>query len=366
MLNYEYPPLGGGAANATKYLLKEAVKAGDIEIDLVTSSVNEFEVKELSSKVRVHKLDIGKNGDLHYQSMKDLLKYSWKAYRYSKNLMKKSDYAVCHAFFGIPCGFIAMLLGLPYIVSLRGSDVPFYSERFKWLDRLLFKWLSGVIWRRAKKVVANSGGLKELAHSSHPDIEIDVIPNGVDTEMFAPPENKINMPDGVLRIVSVGRLIERKGFDLLIRSLEGLEKVELVIVGEGPEKENLVTLSDDLGVNTSFLAAVKHSEIPSVYNSSDVFALFSKNEGMSNAMLEAMSSGLPVAVLDFGGVKELVLNKGAGLVLEQSESLSRIKEVMASLSQNFSDLTSSRDIALRFSWTEMFRSYKKSYELYES
>ena len=58
-------------------------------------------------------MDIGKKGNLHYQSNKDLLTYSWKAQQLASKLIKKTDYDLVHAFFGIPCGYIAMKLGLP-------------------------------------------------------------------------------------------------------------------------------------------------------------------------------------------------------------------------------------------------------------
>lgn len=138
MLNYEFPPLGGGAANATKFMLMEFKNHADLEIDLITSSTEKFKVKRLGNNITIHFLNIHKKGNLHYQSYKNLLYYSWKAYRYARELIQKKHYDVCHAFFGIPCGYLAMKIGIPYIVGLRGSDVPFYNNRFKILDNLNF------------------------------------------------------------------------------------------------------------------------------------------------------------------------------------------------------------------------------------
>ena len=73
MLNYEFPPLGGGAGNATYYLLKEFSKYDDIEIDFVTSSIDEFKEEKFSKNITIYYLDIGKKGNLHYQSNKNLL-----------------------------------------------------------------------------------------------------------------------------------------------------------------------------------------------------------------------------------------------------------------------------------------------------
>ncbi len=137
ILNYEYPPLGGGAANATYYLLRELARRKDVEVDLITSSVGEHRVEQIDTRIKIHFLDIGKRGNLHYQSQRELLVYAWKSYQYASRLVRNKRPDIVHAFFGIPSGYVAMQLGLPYIVSLRGSDVPFYNERFELLDKFV-------------------------------------------------------------------------------------------------------------------------------------------------------------------------------------------------------------------------------------
>ena len=175
LLNYEFPPLGGGAANATYHLLKEYSKRKDIKVDLITSSTGEYSEEQFAKSIRIYFLDIGKKGNIHYQTNKDLLTYSWKAYKLGKKLVRKNHYDLVHAFFGIPCGYIASKLGLPYIVSLRGSDVPFYNKRFYWPDKLLFRRLSKKVWKDSKATITNSEGLKELALRSDPKQNINVI-----------------------------------------------------------------------------------------------------------------------------------------------------------------------------------------------
>ncbi|THB64918.1 MAG: glycosyltransferase family 4 protein, partial [Spirochaetaceae bacterium] len=242
LLNYEYPPLGGGAGNATMHLMQELAKRNDIDVSLITSAVGKARVQNLSSAARIFFLDIGKTSDsLHYQSFRDLLMYSWKAYRFARKLIKNERIDVVHAFFGVPCGWIAKRLGLPYIVSLRGSDVPGYSKRMRLLENLGMRRLSAGIWQRAAYTVANSKGLADLAAKTVPQ-QYPIIPNGVDCETFCPPETDDNnrLEGEPLRLISTGRLIPRKGYDLLIQAL-GQE--ELVLIGDGPEKQNLMDLA---------------------------------------------------------------------------------------------------------------------------
>ena len=361
MLNYEYPPLGGGAGNASYYLLKEISKCPRIKIDLVTTSTNNFRTEKLTEDVTIHFLDINKKEkSLHYQTNKDILVYFFKAYSYVKALKKHKKFDLCHAFFGIPCGFIALLLGIPYIVSLRGSDVPYFNKRFYWLDKLVFKKLSRVIWKRALKVVANSEGLKELAQKTAPNQEIRVINNGVDLELFYPPEKKAI--SSKVKLISTGRLIERKGYAYLIEALKNNKNVELTLIGEGNIKELLESLALKNTVSVKFLGRIAHEKIPEYLRFADVFVLPSLNEGMSNAILEAMACGLPVITTNVGGSSELV--KGNGFIVNKASAVS-LKHAIKEYSKNKTLIKKhgekSRCIAEYTSWNKVAKDYSSLY-----
>ena len=91
MLNYEYPPLGGGAANANYYMLKEFAKVRGLKIDLITSSPgNKFEIEDFAPNIRIYKLDVGKK-DIHFWTQKEIMKWLIKAYSLSKKLSKKTN-----------------------------------------------------------------------------------------------------------------------------------------------------------------------------------------------------------------------------------------------------------------------------------
>jgi len=184
MLNYEYPPLGGGAANATQCFIEEYQKMSELNITLVTSSIGSYRVERSSDNILIYFLDIKKGDSPHYQSYRELLMYTLKSWLFCRKLVNENHYDLIHAFFGIPCGLIALLLGKQYIVSLRGSDVPGYSKRFELLERILFRRLSRLIWRKALGVVAVSESLAELAKLTDDKTEYLVIRNGINAEMF--------------------------------------------------------------------------------------------------------------------------------------------------------------------------------------
>jgi glycosyltransferase involved in cell wall biosynthesis len=366
MLNYEFPPLGGGAANANYYLLKEFSKNKKIEIDLITSSTSKYRKENFANNINIYYLDIGKNPkNLHLQSNKDLLTYSFKAYFFAKKILKNNQYDLIHAWFGIPCGFLAMLLRKPYIVALRGSDVPFYNKRFEIADKLLFKHLSKIIWKNATSVIANSEGLKQLALKSAPNQKIEVIYNGVDTNEFKPSRNK--KYGKTLKIICVARLIKRKGIDYLLKALGELKEIDfqLTLIGDGDQEENLKNLAKELGISkkVKFLGAVPHSKIAKHYQENDLFVLPSLNEGMSNTILEAMACGLPIITTNTGGAKELIKKNGFKIKPGSVEELKKnIALYIGKTSLLKSQSNISRENTKKLSWKSIANNYLYIYK----
>ncbi|MFZ5982508.1 MAG: glycosyltransferase [Patescibacteria group bacterium] len=373
-LNYEYPPLGGGAGNANKYIFGEFQKIPDLEVDFITSSPEKAGSEEkLGKNITIHRVDIGKDPkNLHYQSQKDLLAYAFRAFFLARKLAKKNHYDLSHSFFTVPCGFISLCLkmsfGIPYIVSLRGSDVPGYSERFSWLYKLLSP-LIRFIWKKSAHVVANSQGLKELAQKSSPEQVIDVIVNGVDTEEFKPRENK-NRPDGIFRILCISRLTHRKGINYLLDAFKIVRakypEIELVIGGEGDAEGELREQAEKLGIKNqvNFLGRIPHEKVSRIYASADVFVLPSLNEGMSNTILEAIASGLPVIATDTGGTRELVQEEKNGFVVKTKDAediAQKLERLIAApnLLENMGQ--ASREKAEDMSWKKVAKDY---YSLY--
>lgn len=362
MLNYEYPPLGGGGSNACKYLLKEYAKK-NLTADLVTSSPSSiFETEKIGDTVNIYRLPINKR-NIHYWTQREIITYSLKAHKFIKKLMKENDYNLCHAFFGIPCGAIAYQFRnkMPYIVSLRGSDVPGFNKRFG-LQYVFLTPIIKKIWRNARVVVANSEGLKELALKSSPDQKIDVIYNGIDISEFEP---CFEIHD-VLKMLCVSRLIERKGIRFLIEAISMLndDKIELVLVGEGNQEKELKQLAKDLDVadRVEFKGYVDHDDIGDIYENSDVFVLPSSNEGMSNALLEAMASGLPVIVTDTGGTSELLDGNGVVVPMGDPNAIAQaVCELRDDPKARRRMGAKSREIAERMGWGAVSDAYSRLY-----
>tara|TARA_Y100000034_G_scaffold130601_1_gene189419 strand:- start:1539 stop:2651 length:1113 start_codon:yes stop_codon:yes gene_type:complete len=362
ILNYEFPPLGGGGANATKYILKEFKKFKDLKIDLVTSSEkNKNEVIKFGENINIYKLNVRKKHVHHWRDI-EVLRYMYKGLKLCKKLNKSRRYDLCHAFFTLPCGYIPFKLKIPYITSIRGSDVPGFNERFK-LHYKLIKSLTKKIWKNSKFVISNSEGLKSLALKTKKNQKIEIIYNGVDTGEFTP---KIKRNKN-LEIICVARLIQRKGISYLISAISKLKKknIRLTIIGSGIEKENLGFQIKKLHLEEKvrLLNEIPHEKLPEYYSNSDLFVLPSLNEGMSNTILEAIASGLPIITTDTGGSTELI--KGNGIIVNKKNS-EEIKEAILKL-YNDKDLIKemskkSRKRAEELDWKKVAKNYYNYYK----
>ena len=318
IINSEYPPIGGGAGNASAHLARCLVGMGQ-EVTVLTSQYRGLPRRETVDGVRVVRaLARRKRADrsMAYEQVSFILGASLAALP----LAWKWRPDVVLAFFGMPSGAVALGLrlffGVPYVVSLRGGDVP----GFRPYDFALFHKMIGpllrVIWRKAGAVVANSGGLRTLAQTFDRTIPIRIIPNGVDLDEFAPPDREWEPP----RLLFVGRVVYQKGLDLLLHALANLKHLPwtLTVVGDGPQRTPLEAFAEDAEIasRVRFAGWKAGEELVAEYHRANLFPYPSRHEGMPNAVLEAMASGLPVIASRIAGNEELVVPGETGVLIE--------------------------------------------------
>jgi glycosyltransferase involved in cell wall biosynthesis len=354
MLCYEYPPLGGGTAAACSYLLAELVLTDAVEVDLVTSGTQpQVERVDLGPHVRIHRLPVAKI-DPRFWRARELAEWLWRALPYAGALARRQRFDIAHCWAGWPSGVVGWRLQLhtrlPYIVSLRGSDVPGYNERLRWLDLPLRPFVRR-IWRDAAHVSALSADLRALAWQTEPGLAIDVIPNGVDTRRFTP-VGRGERND----ILFAGRLIRRKGVAYLLEAYAGLgdlpRRPRLLIAGDGPERAALEALSRRLGIADSvvFLGHLERDRLAQVYGEAGIFVLPSLAEALSNVVPEAMASGEAI-VTTATGAREVLQDNG--LVVPPGNSAALRDALRRYLTDSLLLLrhqNRSRRVALEMSW----------------
>lgn len=325
MFDNEFPPLGGGTGVVNFHLLEELAKCDDVNVDLVTSSRSKstYETEQFADRIIVHKVPVN-NRDIHHSSNLELVRYAWRGFFVSLRLMKQRKYDVGFAFAGVPAGWIGYLLnrikGLPYLVSLQGTDVPGFERRYNYLYPFL-KPILRRVWSRAGVVVALNDQMVKLAQQTLSQSQFPIVPNAVDANLFHPRVQSVGTTKEV-NILCVGRLIERKGQDNLLRAFAELTRrvrqpVRLTLVGKGDSEDSLRRLVDSLQIAdaVTFAGFVARKDMPAVYQSADIFVLPSFSEGMSIGLLEAMASALPVVVTANGGIDQLVTNGKNGFIV---------------------------------------------------
>jgi glycosyltransferase involved in cell wall biosynthesis len=316
-INYEFPPVGGGAAYASLAAARELVSMGH-DVHFLTAGVPSGLLGEEVDGIRVHRVWAHRSG-VHEAGLIGAASFILSAAIRMRSLLREHHYDVCHYYFGLPTGLLSIVPGahrqLPYIVSLRGSDVPGYDPALRFLHRALWP-LTRHIWRDAFRVVANSRDLRRLAHTSAPNVPIDVIANGATVPDLNPPRSGAST--GV-RVLTVSRLIPRKDLETLILALSQASdpSMTLDIAGEGPLAESLRALARSLNVEhrVRFHGYVDRVGLARLRAAADIFVLTSVSESCSMALLESIAAGIPAIATRVGGTCELIEHGRTGLLV---------------------------------------------------
>lgn len=236
---------------------------------------------------------------------------------------------IIDAHFAYPDGYAASLLGkwlkLPVCITLRGTELRHLAQ-----PALRRKLLVGL--HSAARIFSVSESLRQLViQAGIPADKIEVVGNGVDTELFSPMDRgmaraQLKIPLDAKVLVTVGALVERKGFHRVIEQLPRLlheypSLIYLAVGGASPEGDWTTRLRQQveaLGVTESvkFLGPMKPEELKVPLSAADVSVLASSNEGWANVILEAMACGRPVIASAVGGNAEVVCNDEVGRIYE--------------------------------------------------
>lgn len=202
-----------------------------------------------------------------------------------------------------------------------------------------------------------------------PVSQIPLIPNGVDTERFAPPEHNERLASQETRFVAVGSLLPVKQHEDLIVAFSKMDKQlqaksRLTIVGGGPLHADLETLINELGLAERITLLGNQKDVPAILREHDVFVSASRTEGFPLSLLEGLAAGLPVAVTAVDGVIDIVRDGVEGMlvpprdvnVMTQSmEQYARDKTLQNALGRQ------ARQRAATFSWDRCVSSYGALY-----
>ena len=264
------------------------------------------------------------------------------------------DFDVIDAHYYYPDGVAAALLGRyfrkPFVITARGSDINLVANYL--VPRKLIQWAANQACASIGVSAALTGTMSRLGLAAS---KLITMRNGIDLVRFKPmskPEaRKILGWAPVPTLISVGNLVENKGHHIAIEALSQLENFNLVVVGEGPERQALEFLASRIGVNSrvAFAGRIEQMDLPVYYSAADILVLPSSREGWPNVLLEAMACGTPVVATDVGGVAEIVTTNVAGRRL-QKRSSNELVAAVQSLWACYPDGLAVRTHAESFGW----------------
>ena len=360
MLNYEFPPLGGGASPVTYNLARQLVSQGH-EIDVVTMHYRELKREEIINGIHVYRVAcLRSKKEICYTV--EMLTYVISASIFTIRLTRRKRYDIAHCHFIIPTGIIGYLLkkvrGLPYVITSHGSDVQGYNpERFS-LQHKIVRPVWKVIVKNAERVVAVSSYFKGLILKSIIMDNISVIHNG----QHIMPQVSVKKED---KILLVSRILKRKGFQYFLDALDGfdLKGWEVNIVGDGPYLGELINKSEDLGLKVNFLGFKTGKELDELYRKSSIFIFPSTHESFGMVLTEAMATDCAIITTNVSGCEEVIGD--AGLLVRPGCS-EDIKEALLKLigDQQLRDELGrkARERVKQFSWENIASKYNNVYE----
>lgn len=261
---------------------------------------------------------------------------------------RKHGFDIIDAHFAYPDGDAATLLGKwfgkPVTITLRGTEVPLSRIASRRRRMLLALGRATLIFSVAEALKQHVVGL------GVEPTKIRVVGNGIDTKKFYPlvqqqAREELGLPLDVPIIISVGGLVERKGFHRVIACLPELRKkfhgLRYLIVGgasaEGDWSERLRQQVAELKLERSvyFLGTMPSDRLKVPLSAANVFVLSTRNEGWANVFLEAMACGLPVVTTKVGGNAEVVAYPPVGSLVPFDDAVALQRAIDESLSKQW-------------------------------
>ncbi len=250
-------------------------------------------------------------------------------------------YAKCY---NIPCvgtyhtlltEHLANLYLRKYFFGMFGKNTRL-RYRINKIIRKIIMGINSKIYNKCDLVIVPSQSIKSILKNSGVKTKIEVISNGIDTDLFAPKKIYSKNPN---KIVYVGRISYEKNVDVLVREFAKVSKninsiklnnVKLTIIGDGPALESVKDLVSSLNIKDKvlFVGAIKNDKLPKYYREHDIFVTASTLETQGLVILEAMGSGLPIIAVNKYAIPDSVKDGYNGYLVEEPREMHTKIELM--------------------------------------
>jgi glycosyltransferase involved in cell wall biosynthesis len=323
MLNYEYPPLGGGGGVAHQHIAEEL--ASRHEVTVLTSRAGALPAFEVAGGVKVHRVGVLGRDSQATASLASMLSYFPASLRVGQRLVSEMKPDLINSHFAIPTGPSAALLArrnrIPHVLSIHGGDIYDPSKLLSPHHTPGLHQTVGWVLRCADRVAAQSQNTAENARNIYGyRTEITIIPLGLKEPVLPSFSRKeLGLSDDQIVLVTVGRLIARKANHHLIEILSRIDdsKLVLVLLGDGPARAPLLQLAKQLRVENRVIMPgfVSDDRKYQYLQAADVFVSTTSHEGFGLMYVEGMFCGLPIISYDHGGQRDFLEDGKTGFVI---------------------------------------------------
>lgn len=287
IINHEFPPNGGGAATITRELF-DRFDSSEHKVFLLTANAPK-------PKINIYTIKNGRKSNSTGTILEFIRFFIFGLFQLKKiHIREKPD--IVFAFFTIPGGLLALVnkwrFKVPYIVSVRGGDMPGFQlgKKHQRLQELASPFIKRVC-RHAKVVHVNSQRLKQLTEKLDVDPrKIVYLPNGTNISDYSLVEKPLNSH---LKLLFTGRLSKQKNIFTFVQALAKMDyDYTFTIVGGGPEKQKIFNFvkKHNLQKKIIFVGWTSRRRLEQYYRDNQIFVLPSLDEGMSNSALEAVKN----------------------------------------------------------------------------
>ncbi len=340
LLNFEFPPLGGGGGVAAKTFAQGFIQQG-YEVDVVTSRWGGTKKYQVEDGLNIYRVPIFGRKSADRATFVSMFCYVITGLLKGFSLCRQYQYSFINTHFVVPTGPVAYVLsrlfGLKNILVSHGNDiydpVDKFSPHKSWWLRPTVRFLL----TRADLLVTPSRALKNNIERYYTaKVRVNVIPYLYIPQPFRElTREELGLREDLKYLICVGRFVPIKNLGLFIRVLARLDKnVHGLIIGDGPEKKNLELLTEEIGISDRihFLGKQFGEKKFQYLSCADVYVLSSISETLPVVLQEAMQVGLPIVATKCGGSEELVENGFNGLLVGQNDPAAlaeAVKKILA-------------------------------------
>ncbi len=326
VVNYEYPPLGGGGGVLCRDMCECLVEMGH-DVTVLTSNFQDLAAQETCNGVTIERVSVWFRFGKQTASIASMLSFYPLACRAGRRLLQQQPFDLINSYFAIPSGPVGHQLaqhsGLPNVLFLLGGDVYDPSKALSPHRTPLLHQTVGHMIDKADAVMAGSKNtLASARRYYHSQRRIDVVPLGLHlAHPVTASKAELSLDDQHAVLCTIGRLVRRKNIPELIDILAQVNQstlATLVVMGDGPEAGSIRDYAHQRGLEQQVVLTgrVNEQRKQQYLAASDLYVSASMHEGFGLVFLEAMQAGLPVVCYNNGGQTDFLEQGRTGYLIE--------------------------------------------------